>query len=127
MTILYIGVEGRLKQALEAAAASVREEVEVTVVDSGKLAVIQLLHNTFDYVIVDCSVKDIKCTSIVDFIQKDNLVDSQKIFVIAFRFSPKELKDFQGRGVHALTYTIDLKSLQDYFTNLFHSKALPFL
>jgi CheY-like chemotaxis protein len=123
MNVLYIGSEGRLEQTLKDTAARANTQIKIKSVENGKLAVIELMQRNkqIDYLIIDCSLKDIKCISIVDFILKDTITAAERIFVIAYKFSDKEISEFQERGVNYLTYTIDLKSLEDHFL-----KASPF-
>jgi hypothetical protein len=123
MKVLYIGTEGRLKQAISDAAEVTGKEVEVTVVENGKLAVIKLLHQArqTNFVIIDCSLKEVKCISLVDFILKDDLIPRENVFVIGFHFSQNEIREFQDRGISFIAYTIDLKSLREYFSRLFAS------
>jgi hypothetical protein len=122
MRILYIGAEGRLEQTVRDAAYAAGKSVDVSVVDTGKLGVIRLLKDrSLHYVIIDCSLKDIRCAALIDFVVKDNIVRDSNIIVLSFHFSPAELKEFTKRNVRCVTYTIDLVSLKNDFESIFRS------
>lgn len=121
MHLLYIGNEIRLEHTVRDAAAQFDANVELTVVPSGKGAILKVLghERAYDYVVIDCGLSDVKCLAIIDLILKNQIVTPDRVCVIGLLFSKEDITSFNERNICVLKYTFDFHDLANHFRQLF--------
>lgn len=108
------------------AVAETKIDLQCLTIKSGKEAVVQLLNHPAvpDFIFIHCSISDVKCLSLMEFIKKHERLSSARVMVVNSHFSVHDKLRYSKAGASGLLCDEHRDSLISGLKSLMDSGAM---